>query len=81
MLCCGNARRQPVGGTEAHPGTVRVHNSVLRASLFRYTGTTRLTAVGNATRSVYRFDGPGATAIVDGRDVASIARIPMLVRA
>jgi hypothetical protein len=81
MLCCGNARKHPTGDTQAHPGTVRVHNSVLRAALFRYAGSTRLIAVGEVTRTVYRFDTPGATAIVDGRDVSSLARIPLLARA
>lgn len=52
----------------------------MNAAIFRYMGRTRLTAIGVATNTTYRFDHPGATAIVDGRDVASIAAIPMLVR-
>jgi hypothetical protein len=80
MLCCGNARKQPAGKTEVHPGTVRVHNSILRAALYRYAGRTRMVVIGEVTRNQYSFGGPGATAIVDGRDVASIARVPMLVR-
>ena len=39
-----------------------------------------MTAVGEATRTLYAFERTGATAIVDGRDVASLARIPVLVR-
>jgi hypothetical protein len=39
-----------------------------------------MSAVGEVTRSGYCFDGPGATAIVDGRDVASMTRINVLVR-
>ena len=80
MLCCGNGRKYASGDSEVHPGTVRVHNSVLRAALFRYTGRTRMTAVGEVTRTLYAFDRTGATAIIDGRDVASLARIPVLVR-
>jgi hypothetical protein len=57
-----------------------VDNAVLQAALFRYTGRSRMTAVGAATHTAYRFDRPGATAIVNGKDVPSLARIPMLVR-
>lgn len=80
MLFYGNVRRPPAGEIEAHPGTVRIHDFVARAALFRYAGRTRLTAMGEATRTLYCFDRPGATAIVDGNDVASMARIPMLLR-
>ena len=80
MLCCGNAREYPTGISEVYPGAVRVHNSVLRTALFRYTGRTRMTAVGEVTRRQYSFDRTGATAIVDGRDVASLTRIRLLVR-
>ncbi len=79
-MCCGNERKRSAGISEVYPGTVRVNYSVLRAARFRYTGETRMSAVGEVTRSVYCFEGPGATAIVDGRDVASMARIPALAR-
>ena len=79
-MCCGNDRKYAAGVSEVYPGTVRVNYSVLRAARFRYTGQTRMSAIGEGTRSVYCFDGPGATAIVDGRDVASMARIPVLAR-
>ena len=39
-----------------------------------------MTAVGAATKKVYRFDGPGTRSIVDGRDVAGMAGIPNLVK-
>ncbi len=80
MPCCGNAKRQLTTDVHAHPGAVRVTDAMLRAARFRYAGKTRLTAVGAVTRTLYRFDAPGAQAIVDGRDVPSIAGIPMLVR-
>ena len=81
MPCCGNEKRIQAGQPQAHPGTVVAPNSILRAALFRYTGRTSMAAVGAVTRSIYRFGAPGATVIVDGRDVPSLARIPMLVRA
>lgn len=81
MPCCGNGRRLLTRDPQTHPGTVRVDRAVYNTALFQYTGRTRLTAVGAGTRTVYRFDGPGSRAIVDGRDVASLAAVPMLVRA
>ena len=80
MSCCGNGRRILVRDPQAHPGTVRVDPAVYNTALFQYTGRTRLAAVGLGTRTVYRFDGHGSRAIVDGRDVASLAAVPMLVR-
>jgi len=39
-----------------------------------------MTVKGEVTRTLYSFNAPGATAIVDGRDVPSLARVPTLVR-
>ena len=80
MPCCGNGRRLLVQYPQQHPGTVRINRAVYDTALFQYTGRTRLTAIGAGTRTLYRFDGPGSRAIVDGRDVASLAAIPLLVR-
>ena len=80
MPCCGSARKPGVQNPQTHPGTVRVDRHVYHTALFQYTGDTRLTAVGAVTRTIYRFDGQGSRSIVDGRDVASLAAIPRLVR-
>jgi hypothetical protein len=80
MPCCGNGRRLLVQDAQAHPGTVRVNPAVYNTALFQYRGRTRLTAVGAATKTVYQFNGYGAQAIVDGRDVASLAAVPLLAK-
>lgn len=80
MSCCGNGRRLLTQDPQAHAGAVRVDPSVYNSALFQYTGRTRLTAVGAGTGMVYRFDGRGSRALVDGRDVASLAAVPLLVR-
>jgi len=72
MSCCGKARSQLTAqGTTA--------NSVRTAAvLFEYVGRTRLVIIGPATRTSYRFDRPGARVLVDGRDQASLAAVPVL---
>ncbi len=80
MSCCGNGRRLLTQDPQTHAGTVRVDRSVFNSAIFQYTGRTRLTTVGAATGMVYRFDGSGSRALIDGRDVASLARVPSLIR-
>jgi hypothetical protein len=50
------------------------------AALFQYTGNGRLTVVGSGTKTVYVFDGRGARVVVNGRDAASLAAVPSLVK-
>jgi len=45
---------------------------------FQYTGSTGLTVTGTPTGASYRFDRPGARLLVDARDRAALARIPVL---
>jgi len=70
MSCCGKMRTQAVRAVAApkHAATV----------LFEYSGRTGLTIIGPATRTSYRFDRPGARAVVDARDRASLATVPVL---
>ena len=70
MNCCGKARTQIVApqASAARPA----------AFLFEYVGRTSLTVIGAATRASYRFDRPGARVLVDGRDRASLATVPVL---
>jgi hypothetical protein len=46
--------------------------------VFEYVGRTRMSVIGPATRTCYRFDRPGARVLVDGRDRASLLTIPLL---
>jgi hypothetical protein len=70
MSCCGRMRTQTLRAIAAPRQTAAV--------LFEYIGKTALTIVGPATRTSYRFDRPGARAIVDARDRASLAAVPVL---
>lgn len=70
MSCCGKMRTQTLNATAAPRQTAAV--------LFEYTGRTGLTIVGPATRTSYRFDRPGARAIVDARDRTALAAVPVL---
>ena len=80
MLCRAISRKHPAEDPQVHAFFFTVGTGFLRPALFRYTGRTRMIAVGEGTRTMYCFNCPGATAIIDGRDVASLARLPMLVR-
>ncbi len=71
MSCCGKGRSKlKVMSTQtaARPTAV----------IFEYVGRTRVSVIGPATRMSYRFDRPGARVLVDGRDRASLATIPLL---
>jgi hypothetical protein len=46
--------------------------------VFEYIGDRMLTVVGQGTGFTYRFAGRGARYTVDGRDRASLARVPLL---
>lgn len=80
MLCRENAKTYSSGNSHARACKGRADESVPQAALIRYTGQARVTVVGPISRRLYRFDGQGATVIVDGRDVAPLARIPILMR-
>jgi hypothetical protein len=81
MSCCGRSRlpvepRPP--RQDAPPAEPQVRQAMVR---FVYTGGTRLVAEGPVTRRRYRFEHPGATLEIDGRDAPSFAAIPNLRRA
>jgi hypothetical protein len=81
MSCCGNGRRVLTQESQTHPGTVRVDRAMYSAALFQYTGSGRLVVVGSGTKTVYQFNGRGSRVVVNGRDVASLAAVPSLVKA
>jgi len=71
MSCCGKGRSRfsaTSNQTAARATTV----------VFEYVGKTRVSVIGPATRTSYRFDRPGARVLVDGRDRASLSTIPLL---
>jgi hypothetical protein len=80
MSCCGNGRGVLAQDVQAQPATVRVDSAIYNIALFQYTGWTRLTAMGSGTKTVYQFNRHGSRALVDGRDVASLATLPMLMK-
>ncbi len=44
----------------------------LRQVVLRYLGSARVTYIGAATKRVYAFAAPGASAVVDARDAAGL---------
>jgi hypothetical protein len=75
MSCCGKARNTAVpNSTVAAKPTSPSGGTVV----FEYTGRTALTIIGPGSRTSYRFDRPGARMLVDGRDRASLAGVPVL---
>ena len=70
MSCCGSARSRSTN----LPAAAQPRATVL----FEYTGKTALSIVGPGSRTAYRFDRAGARALVDRRDAAYLARVPVL---
>jgi hypothetical protein len=84
MACCGQ-NRQALNTTVANRGRGTVAYPVktftpspLPSAVFEYIGDRTLTVVGQGTGVAYRFSGHGARYTVDGRDRASLARVPQL---
>ena len=71
MSCCGK-------GVSKLKATSTQLTARPTAVIFEYVGRTRVSVIGPATRMSYRFDRPGARVLVDGRDRASLATIPLL---
>jgi hypothetical protein len=71
MSCCGKGRSQL-------KATSNQTNGRVTTVVFEYVGQTRVSVIGPATRTSYRFDRPGARVLVDGRDRASLSTIPSL---
>jgi hypothetical protein len=88
MACCGQNRQalHQTGPRAANPPrvagasypTVPATPSPLPSAVFEYTGDRVLTVVGQGTGFPYRFTGRGARFTVDGRDRASLAKVPQL---
>jgi hypothetical protein len=70
MNCCGSARSRSTN----LPSMPQIRATLL----FEYTGNTALSIVGPGSRMAYRFDRPGARALVDRRDAIYFGRLPVL---
>lgn len=68
MACCGGRRAAAARSAPAAPIT------------FEYVGRSTLRVVGAVTRKNYWFGQTGARVAVDGRDAASVAGVPQLMR-
>jgi hypothetical protein len=84
MACCGQSR-QALNTSATNRGreaggypTTAFTPSPLPSAVFEYIGDRGLTVVGQGTGFTYRFSGRGARYTVDGRDRASLARVPQL---
>ncbi len=73
MSCCGRARVQ----FKASPTT---NITPVGTVVFEYTGRSRLTVIGPATRTRYDFAAYGARVHVDRRDSNAIAMVASLRR-
>jgi hypothetical protein len=70
MSCCGSSRDK----SKKFPAASETRTTVL----LEYTGKTGLNIVGPGSRIAYRFERPGARALVDRRDLAYLASVPVL---
>ena len=70
MTCCGNAKSRSTN----FPSITEIRAAVL----FEYSGKTALNIFGPGSRIAYRFDHPGARALVDRRDLVYFAQVPVL---
>jgi len=87
MACCGQNRRT-LNTSAAHANNrgssitgqpaKQFTPSLLPPAVFEYIGDRVLTVVGQGTGFTYNFSGRGARYTVDGRDRASLARVPQL---
>ena len=50
------------------------------ATMFKYTGNSGLTVIGNITRRNYRFNFPGDVQFIEPADVAGMLTVPVLRR-
>jgi hypothetical protein len=84
MGCCGDKRRKfyenPTNQEINEPAMNRegMRLAPKMTVFFEYTGRTGLTVKGPITGQIYRFNQPGATVAVDGRDGPSIEAVPNL---
>jgi len=70
MTCCGSAGSRSTN----FPSITEIRAAVL----FEYCGKTALNIVGPGSRNAYRFDQPGARALVDRRDLVYFAQVSVL---
>jgi hypothetical protein len=70
MTCCGRKRAASV--RTASPKAERRPAPALRRVVLQYLGSARVTYIGAATKRLYAFAAPGASAAVDARDAGGL---------
>jgi len=87
MSCCGNNRSRFYGAQAnsfgrggTAPEVAIIQRSTPTPVIFEYIGATGLSAVGSATRKLYRFDAKNARVAVDPRDASGMNGVPNLRR-
>ena len=76
-MCCGRSRVLS-GLTAARNSGITAAGPRPAQVTFQYTGDTGLTVSRTPSGASYRFGYPGARLLVDARDRAALARIPLL---
>jgi len=79
MSCCGKKREELTQSLSSN--TINNSAPVVKMwddVLFEYTGETGLTVKGSVSRTMYRFNSPGDTQLVDYRDASGMMAVPVL---
>ena len=77
-MCCGGTRTG-LGQAPVRPDRIGQDDQQPPVT-FTYTGSTSLNVIGGVTRTLYRFEGVGATLAVDRRDAYGLIAVPLLQR-
>lgn len=79
-MCCGNKTMRPNGAyrpaTNVQRSVATQGRAATAPSFFEHLATGMLVVQGPVSGKEYRFNGQGATAIVDPRDRASLKGVP-----
>lgn len=85
MSCCGEKRAELLNTPKTSQVATQKDETPSNhkpeqetRAYFQYIGKTRLTVIGRKTRRLYRFDRPGAVALVDKKDQHSLEKVPSL---
>ena len=77
-MCCGNDYQVSAEVAKSAAVAPRLYKSASPIVVFEYKGRAAITVAGSYTGRLYRFPGPGARAIVDSRDAATLRAMPRL---
>lgn len=81
-MCCGQKMMRPSGvfrpGTDLQRLAMPPARMTAGPAVFEHVRVGTLVVQGPASGKQYRFAGPGATAVIDPRDLASLRGVPHL---